>query len=55
MMIRTKLLSVNARYSYVLNYANTERLQGEYSFLKSDEDHQQYAENLANYLSLEKI
>jgi outer membrane protein TolC len=50
MMIRTKTLAVNARYRYVLNYVDAERLQGDYSFLKDAEGHQEYVESLSEYL-----
>lgn len=50
MLIRTKTLAVNARYRYVLNYVDAERLQGDYSFLKDAEGHQEYVESLSKFL-----
>lgn len=52
MKVRTKTLAANARFRYLLNYVDAEKLQGDFSFLKDAEGHQEYVESLVQFLNL---
>ncbi len=53
-MIRTQQIALSSRYQYILDYINTERLQGKFSFLADDSEKTMYTDRLLYYLNKEQ-
>lgn len=48
---KTKIMALSAQYQYALDFIKTERLQGKYTFLESENQKQMYRDLMITYLN----
>jgi len=50
-MLKTKIMTLSAQYQYALDFIKTERLQGKYTFLDSENEKSKYRDLMITYLN----